>query len=114
MAIYKGREVQLLGRVSGGEESPLYRVMDKNMNVEHVSLSQMQFTAEEKKNLERDHGAPQASSLQVIEEKDLKELREGQDRKKIEERQKSEQKNKDVPVSNIKVNADEVARKAGK
>lgn len=113
MAIYKGREVQLLGRLSGGEESPLYRVMDKDQNVEHVALDQMQFTSEEKKQLEKDHGQV-ASTLNVIEDKDLKELRDGQDRQKIEERQKKEPQNRDVPVSNIKVNADEVARKAGK
>lgn len=113
MAIYKGREVSLLGRVSGGEESPLYRVMDKDQNIEHVALDKMQFTADEKKNLERDNGSI-ASTLQVIEDKDLKELRDGQNRQKIEERQKNQPQNRDVPVSNIKVNADEVARKAGK
>lgn len=113
MAIYKGREVQLLGRLSGGEESPLYRVMDKHQNIEHVPLSQMQFTSEEKKQLEGEHGQL-ASNLTVIENKDLKELREGQDRQKIEERQKNENKNQDVPVDTVKVNANEVARKAGK
>lgn len=111
MAIYKGREVHLLGRLSGGEESPLYRVMDKDQNVEHVALDQMQFTADEKKQLERDHGSV-ASSLTVIEDKDLKELRDGQDRQKIEERQKNQPQNRDVAVSQVKVNADEVARKA--
>lgn len=111
MAIYKGREVHLLGRLAGGEESPLYRVMDKHQNVEHVPLSNMQFTAEEKKNLEKTHGLI-ASGLTVIEDKELKELRDGQDRSKIEERQKNESKNKDVAVSTVKVNADEVLRKA--
>lgn len=111
MAIYKGREVQLLGRVDGADESPLYRVMDKHQNIEHVRLGDMQFTSQEQKDLEKTHGQLVAD-LQVIEDKDLKELRDGQDREKIEEKQKNEPKNRDVPVSNIKVNADEVARKA--
>lgn len=113
MAIYKGREVQLLGRLDGVDESPLYRVMDKQQQVEHVRLGDMQLTEDEKKDLQKVHGLAIAD-VPTISDKDLQELRDGQNREKIEEKQKKNPQNKDVAVSTVKVNADEVARKAGK
>ena len=109
MAIYKGREVQLLGRLDGVPESPLYRVQDQNQQIEHVRLKDMQLTDDEKKDLQKTHGLSIAD-VPTISDKDLQELRDGQNRDKIEDRQKKDHKNKDVPVSTVKVNADEVAR----
>lgn len=112
MAVYKGREVQILGRADGADTSPMYRVLDPYGQEEQVSLSQIQVTEEEKKQILTEN--QETLYVNVIKDKDLQDLRDSQDPEKIKAKEDKENKNKDVPVSSVKVNADEVARKAGK
>jgi len=107
MAVYKNREVQLLGRADGADVSPTYRVLDSQGQEEQVQLNQLQVTEEEKKQLNLAHGSTVAD-VKVISNKDLQELRDGQDPKKIEERQKKEGTDVTVPVSEVRVDKSKI------
>lgn len=87
MAVYKGREVELLGKVGGYDTAPLYTIMQRDGSRADVPLNQIQLTEDEVKQAEKDsvwhlEGAPR------IKDEDLQKLRDAQDRKKIEENQK--------------------------
>ncbi len=110
MAVYKNREVTVMSYVTN--ESPTVEIMHRNGDREQVKLREVAFTEDEKKNLV-DETNP-TDSVTVIKDKDLKELRDSQDREKIEAEQKKNKKSEDVSVSSIKVNADEVKQKASK
>lgn len=86
MAIYKGREVQLLGRSDGADVSPMYDILDQWNQRSSVKLNELQFTSKEVEDMKKqnyDH----LSGVRKIEDKDLQELKDGQDKKKIEEKQ---------------------------
>ncbi len=100
MAVYKGREVQILGRLEGGEVSPSYRVIDSYGQKEVVELSNLQVTKDEEKQLKGDAAD---LNVNVIEDKDLQTLRDTQDPEKIKAKQDKENKDVTVPVSEIKV-----------
>src|SRR4051812_47970503 len=85
MAVYKGREVQILGRADAVDTAPMYRVLDDQGQVEHVSLDRLEVTEDEKKQLTADSEA--SLTFKVIKDKDLKDLRDSQDADKIKAKQ---------------------------
>jgi hypothetical protein len=107
MAILKGREVSILGRADGADVSPTYRILDSYGQESQVMLKDLQVTSEEKKQLDIDNGNLN-SGVKVISDKDLKDLRDGQDKEKIEARQSKEDNDVTVPVSEIKVDKNKI------
>jgi len=107
MAVVKGREVQVLGRSSGEDVSPMYDILDQWNERSSVKLSEIQFTQKEVDDLKKQN-VDHLAGVNVIEDKDLQELKEGQDKKKIEEKQKAPQYGQPVPVSKIMVDPTEV------
>ena len=110
MAIYKGREVQLLGRSDGADVSPMYDILDQWNQRSSVKLNEIEFTGKEVEDMKKqnyDH----LNSVRKIEDKNLQELRDGQDRKKIEQRQ-SKQSTAPVEVKRVMVDPSEVQDKS--
>lgn len=110
MAIYKGREVQLLGRSDGADVSPMYDILDQWNQRSSVKLNEIEFTGKEVEDMKKqnyDH----LNSVRKIEDKDLQELRDGQDRNKIEQRQ-SKQSTAPVEVKRVMVDPAEVQDKS--
>ncbi len=101
MAVYKGREVNILGRLDGAETSPTFRVLDQWGQEELVPLDKLEVTEDEKKQIVGDNEA--SLTFKVIKDKDLKDLRDGQDVDKIKAKQDKEPSDVTVPVSEIKV-----------
>ena len=110
MAVYKGREVSVLGKTGGEDTSPLYTIIDKDGNREDVKLNQIQFTEKELKDA-KDGAQWHLDGAQVIKDKDLQELRDSQDREKIEKSQ-STQKPGPVEVNKVMVDPSEVKDKS--
>ena len=110
MAIYKGREVQVLGRSDGADVSPMYDILDQWNQRSSVKLNELQFTEEEVKGI-KDHANKHFDTVNVIKAKDLQELRDGQDPKKIEEKQ-GKSKTAPVEVSKVMVDPAEVQDKS--
>lgn len=110
MAVFKGREVTVLGKTNGEDTSPLYTIVEKNGQRAEVPMNQLQFTKDEMKDLEKG-AAWHLDGAKVIEDKDLQELRDAQDRKKIEENQKT-QKPGPVEVNKVMVDPSEVQDKS--
>ena len=93
MAIYKGREVQLLGRSDGADVAPMYDILDQWNQRSSVKLNELQFTSKEVEDMKKmnyDH-------LNGV--------------KKIEERQKT-QSTQPVEVKRVMVDPNEVADKS--
>lgn len=110
MAIYKGREVQIIGKVGGYDTSPLYTIQHRDGNREDVKLDHVQITEAEKKEAEK--GAVwHLEGTPVIKDKDLQDLRDSQDKKKIEENQKKHGSGP-VEVSKVMVDPAEVQDKS--
>jgi hypothetical protein len=110
MAVYKGREVSLLGKVGGTDTSPLYTIQHKDGGREDIALNQIQITEDEKKEMEKDVAWHLGGAV-VIPNKDLQELRDSQDKKKIEEKQ-GKQSPQPVEVSKVMVDPSEVKEKS--
>ena len=110
MAIYKGREVQVLGPSSGEDVSKMYDVLDQWNQRSSVKVSELQFTGKEIEDLKKQN-VEQFTSYSKIEDKDLQELRDGQDKKKIEESQKK-QSTQPVEVKRVMVDPSEVSDKS--
>lgn len=109
MAVYKGREVIVLGRTDGEDTSPLYTIQHMNGEREFVKLNQIQMTEKEIKE-SKDGAAWHLDGAQVISDKDLQVLRDKQNRQKIEDNQKKNPQDQDVTVSKIKVPAEELKK----
>lgn len=110
MAIYKGREVQVLGPSSGEDVSKMYDVLDQWNQRSSVKVSELQFTGKEIEDMKKQN-VQQFDGFNKIEDKDLQELKDGQDKKKIEERQKTA-KTEPVQVSKVMVDPAEVSDKS--
>lgn len=110
MAIYKGREVIILGTTGGEDVSPMYTIQHQDGQRESVKLNQLQFTEQEVKDA-KDNSQMQLENVQVINNKDLQDLRDSQDREKIEKAQ-STQSSKPVEVNKIMVNPDDIRDKS--
>lgn len=106
MAVYKGREVQLLGRSDGADVSPMYDILDQWNQRSSVKLNEIQFTTKEVEDMKKmnyDH----LSGVRKIEDKDLQELRDGQDKEKIEKMQK-QSSSEPITVKKVMVDPTEV------
>ena len=89
MAVYKGREVTLAAPVPKGAVEPIIvAIRQKDGSLDTVNLNELQLTKKEKEQLQKDAGAP-FDDVEIIEEKDLQELRDSQDPVKIHERLKN-------------------------
>lgn len=103
MALLRNREVSIVSRTDGADMSPVYTVAYPNGSRENAKLSELQLTKEEYGNMLRQNGEVYMHNVKRIEDKDLQEIRDSQDRKKIEERQNSKPKDqvveKEVKVS---------------
>jgi hypothetical protein len=88
MAVYKGREVTVLGKTNGEDTAPLYTIQEKSGQRADVPMNQLQFTKDEMKDLEKG-AAWHLDGAKVIEDKDLADLRDKQDKAKIEKNQES-------------------------
>lgn len=110
MAVYKGREVQILGRADGADTSPLFRIVHPNGEQEQVRLNQLQLTDQELKD-QKEASGDVLHWAGKIEDKDLQELRDSQDREKILKNQKN-QSNQPVEVNKVMVDPSEVQEKS--
>ena len=110
MAIYKGREVQLLGRSDGADVSPMYDVLDQWNQRSSVPMNHLQFTAKEIDDMGKQN-VDHLKFVNKIEDKDLQDLKDSQDKAKIEAHQKT-QKPGPVEVSKVMVDPSEVQDKS--
>lgn len=110
MAVYKGREVQILGRADGADTAPLYRIVHPNGNTEQVRFTELQLTSNEIKEQEKIYGE-HLRGANKIEDKDLQQLRDSQDREKIEQNQKT-RSTSPVEVNKVMVDPSEVQEKS--
>lgn len=110
MAIYKGREVQLLGRSDGADVSPMYDILDQWNQRSSVPMNHLQFTQKEIDDMGKQN-VDHLKFVNKIEDKDLQELKDGQDKEKIEKTQKT-QKPGPVEVSKVMVDPSEVQDKS--
>src|SRR4051812_10189582 len=109
MAILRNREVTILGRADGSDPSPTYTVQYPDLERENVTLRELQLTGEEYEEMKKQNGETAMGNVRKIEDKDLGELRDGQDRQKIEERQAKNPARSDITVNTIKVPSEEVS-----
>lgn len=110
MAVFKGREVAVIGKTNGEDTAPLYTIQERDGQRAHVPMNQIRFTKDEMKDLEKG-AAWHLDGARVIEDKDLQDLRDKQDRKKIEANQKT-QSTAPVQVSKVMVDPTEITNKA--
>lgn len=111
MAVFKGREVEIMGKVGGTDTGPLYTIQHKQGNREDVRLDELELTEAEVKEMEK-NATWHLGSAKVIKDKDLQDLRDKQDKQKIEEQQKKNPQQGLVEVDKIMVDSEEV--KTGK
>lgn len=112
MALLKNREVALLGKTDGADESPTYTVLHKDNTRENVRLDELQLTEDEHEEIKKQHGERALGNVAIVKDKDLQEIRDGQDRKKIEQRQQNQKSDEPVQVKKIMVDRSEVTEKA--
>lgn len=110
MAVYKGREVEILGKQGGEDTSPLYTILHKDGTREDVRMNQLQLTEKEIKDA-KDGAAWHLNGAQVIKDSDLKDLREKTSKEEIEKHQKT-QRPGPVEVSKVMVDPAEVQDKS--
>lgn len=98
MAVYNGREVQVFPLPRNTyEPQENIQIIDKDGQTYIVKMSQVQFTEEERKNMQVETGK-KFDHVQVIKDQDLKNIRDSQDHKKNEERIKAQEAPKDVTI----------------
>jgi hypothetical protein len=107
MAIYKNREVQITSYIT--DVSPVVEIQHQSGEREFVNLRNLQFTEDEKKEFSKDQDNI-ADGVAVIKDKDLQDLRDSQDPEKIQKEKDKQNKTVDVPVSKIKVDAEEIRK----
>lgn len=88
MALLRNREVTILSRTDGADMSPVYTVSYPNGVRENAKLSELQLTKDEYGNMLRQNGEVYMHNVQRIDDKELQEVRDSQDKNKIEQRQK--------------------------
>lgn len=107
MAIYKNREVQITSYIT--DVSPVVEIQHQSGEREFVNLRNLQFTEDEKREFSKDQENV-IDGVAVIKDKDLQELRDSQNPEKIQKEKDKQDKNIDIPVSKIKVDANEVRK----
>lgn len=55
MAIYKGREVQVLGRSDGADVSPMYDILDQWNERSSVKFNELEFSSKEIEDMKKQH-----------------------------------------------------------
>lgn len=110
MAIYKGREVQVLGRSDGADVSPMYDILDQWNQRSSVKLNELHFTENEVKDI-KDRANKHFDNVNVIKDKELQDLRDSQDKEKIEQKQGKSTPDP-VEVKQVYVNPSEVQDKS--
>lgn len=110
MAIYKGREVMVVGKTDGSDTAPLYTIQHKDGNRENVRMNQLQFTEEEVKNA-KDSSVLHLEGANVIKNDELQKIRDSQNKEKIEKEQ-AKQSTGPVEVSKVMVDPSEVQDKS--
>ena len=83
MAVYKGREVHVLGRSDGADMSPMYDILDQWNERSSVKLSELQLTSKEIEDMKKQN-VDHLAGVNKIEDKDLQALKDSQDKDKIE------------------------------
>lgn len=111
MALLRNREVVILGRADAEDASPNYTVLYPHGDRENVKLSELQLTKQEAEEMKKSHGENVMTDVKVIEDKDLQEIRDGQDKAKIEARQGKQDTTQPVEVKRVMVDPAEVAEK---
>ena len=98
MAIYRGREVQIVNYVQPGLTIPdTLQVVDKDGQSYSPKVSEVQFTEVEKADLKKYH-TDKFNQVQVISDKDLQKLRDDSNPDVIEKRQADEAEAQPEPV----------------
>lgn len=87
MAILRNREVTILDRVDSADNSPVYSVSYPNGVREHAKLTDLRLTKDEYGYMLRQNGEVYMLDVSRIDDKELQEIRDSQDRAKIEARQ---------------------------
>jgi hypothetical protein len=86
MAILKNREVQIIGRADATDASPNYTVMHKDGSRENARRSELRFTKDEVEKMKKTAG-DDLDQVNVIDDKELNDLRDGQNPQKIQDKQ---------------------------
>ena len=111
MALLRNREVQILGKTDGEDFAPTYTVLYKDGERENVRLTELHITEDEKKELLKANGENVLVNVKVVDDKKLQEVRDNQDRTKIEDKQSKVDTTKPVEVKKVFVDSAEVAEK---
>lgn len=88
MAIYKGREVSVLGRADGADVSPLYTILHKDGEREIVPMSQIQMTEKELKE-SKDAVQWHLDGVATLKDADVEKQRKLTSKEEIEKTQKT-------------------------
>ena len=117
MALLRNREVQILDRADAADASPVYTVSYANGTRENVKLTELQLTEAEYKDMLRTNGEVYMNNVQKVDDKTLQEIRDSQDKEKIEARQAAERIVKEpvapvAPVVEAKVEKKKVKEEA--
>lgn len=87
MALLRNREVSILSRTDGADQSPVYVVAYPNGIKEHAKLTDLCLTKAEYGDMLRQNGEVYMLNVKRIEDKDLQEVRDSQNKEKIEARE---------------------------
>lgn len=114
MALLRNREVQILDRADAADASPVYTVSYANGTKENVKLTELQLTEAEYKDMLRTNGEVYMNNVQKVDDKTLQEIRDSQDKEKIEARQAAERQivKEPTPVEEVKVEKKKVKEEA--
>ncbi len=98
MAVYRGREVHILGRTTGEDITPSYDILDQWNERSSVKLPELHLTEEEIQKM-KDQAIHHLHFAKIIADKDLQELKDSQDKRKIEERLAKEEQKSATPTT---------------
>lgn len=90
MALLRNREVTIVSKADAADVVPVYVVAYANGIKENARLSDLQLTEAEYKDMLRQNGEVYMHDVQKVDAKTLQEIRDSQDRSKIEARQAAE------------------------
>lgn len=110
MALLRNREVSILSKADGQDVSPVYTVIYADGNRENVMLKELELTQEEHDEMTKQNGDASLENVRKVDTKHLQDVRDGQDKNKIESSKKKELQYVDVPVSKVKVDSREVEK----
>ena len=97
MAIYKGREVQVIGEVSKGYTTPETVQIFFDNTYENVKIGDLKVTEDEKKTLQKAQ-ADKFENITVVSDKEVQELRDSQDPEKIAKLNEKQNAPQDVTI----------------